>query len=199
MYKNTFGLGDEDEVEEINSSLSSNYKFKLNCDESEDACENNDKIKREKVVTNLISNFNQAQVNCQDIEDSDRVYSENSARNLNFRKESLANIKKTKATLLFTAKDHNLEEEMPEKVFSMNNIIILDSEINQARKITVEDEEGDMLMKKFLLIDASGLMDSIRKRRDGYVFFGPVAEYVKNYFKIYFLEKLYNQRFRNKF
>ncbi len=60
----------------------------------------------------------------------------------------------------------------------MNNVIILDSEINQAPKLIVEDVEGDLLFKKKLHIDASGLHDSLRKMRDGYTFFGSIKEHV---------------------
>jgi hypothetical protein len=67
----------------------------------------------------------------------------------------------------------------------MNNIVILDSEIHQAKKLILEDEEGDMLKSNYLVIDASGLTNGLRKRRDGYVFFGPVSEYVI-YFYFYF-------------
>jgi hypothetical protein len=62
----------------------------------------------------------------------------------------------------------------------MNNIIILDSEIEQAKRLIVEDEEGDFLFNNLLVIDASGLTNGLRKQRDGHVFFGPVAEYVNN-------------------
>jgi hypothetical protein len=60
----------------------------------------------------------------------------------------------------------------------MTNIVILDSEISQARKLLIEDEEGDLLFNHYLVIDASGLINGLRKKRDGYVFFGPTAEYV---------------------
>lgn len=73
----------------------------------------------------------------------------------------------------------------------MNNIVILDSEIDQAKKLTVEDEEGDLLSGYLLLIDASGYVNSSRKRRDGHVFFGPVIEYVRYFLYYYFSEKLY--------
>jgi len=83
----------------------------------------------------------------------------------------------------------------------MNNIIILDTEIAQAKKIILEDSEGDLLFNKILVIDASGLYDSLRKTRDGYVFFGPIAEYVTNFYNIYyyFLERHYNKRLRGKY
>ena len=63
----------------------------------------------------------------------------------------------------------------------MNNIVILDSEINQAPKLILEDIVGDLLFKKKLLIDASGLNDSLRNMRDGYTFFGSIKEHVINY------------------
>jgi hypothetical protein len=61
----------------------------------------------------------------------------------------------------------------------MNNIVILDSEISQAKRLVVEDEEGDLLYNHYLVIDASGLLNGLRKKRDGYVFFGPTAEFVR--------------------
>lgn len=60
----------------------------------------------------------------------------------------------------------------------MDNIIVLDSEINQAHKLILEDIEGNLLFNKKLLIDASGLSESLRKMRDGYTFFGTSKEYV---------------------
>jgi hypothetical protein len=65
-----------------------------------------------------------------------------------------------------------------EKVFCMNNIVVLDTEIAQARKLILEDVEGNLLFNQILTIDASGLVNSLRKMRDGYVFFGPVEEHV---------------------
>jgi len=60
----------------------------------------------------------------------------------------------------------------------MNNIIIHDSEISQAHKLYLHDIEGSLLFNNKLIIDASGLDKSLRKMRDGFTFFGPVAEYV---------------------
>jgi hypothetical protein len=78
----------------------------------------------------------------------------------------------------------------------MNNIVILDSEIKQARKLKLEDFEGNFLNNQTLMIDAGGLNNSLRKMRDGHTFFGPVAEYVINYTYIslisIILEKLSN-------
>ncbi len=60
----------------------------------------------------------------------------------------------------------------------MNNIIIHDSEISQAPKLYLHDVEGSLLFNNKLFIDASGLDKSLRKMRDGFTFFGSVAEYV---------------------
>jgi hypothetical protein len=60
----------------------------------------------------------------------------------------------------------------------MNNIVILDNEIKQANKLILQDIEGNLLKRNNLLIDASGLSNSLRKMRDGHTFFGPVADYV---------------------
>lgn len=61
----------------------------------------------------------------------------------------------------------------------MNNIILLDIEINQAKRLKLEDVEGNLLFNQKLLIDAGGLVNSLRKMRDGHSFFGTVVEYVK--------------------
>jgi hypothetical protein len=66
----------------------------------------------------------------------------------------------------------------------MNNICILDYEIKQAKKLTLEDVEGDLLFNSVLMIDASGLVNSLRKMRDGYTFFGPVRDHVRRYINI---------------
>lgn len=60
----------------------------------------------------------------------------------------------------------------------MHDIVVMDHEIEHEKKLVIEDEEGNLLNKKVLVIDASGLVDSIRKMRDGYTFFGTMAEYV---------------------
>jgi hypothetical protein len=60
----------------------------------------------------------------------------------------------------------------------VNNICILDSEIISAKKLILEDEEGDLLSGNILIIDASGLKGGLRKMRDGHVFFGHHPSYV---------------------
>jgi hypothetical protein len=60
------------------------------------------------------------------------------------------------------------------------NIIILDSEIKTSKKIKVEDAVGDLLFGRMLLIDAAGLQNSLRNKRDGYSFFGNMKEKVRN-------------------
>jgi hypothetical protein len=57
-------------------------------------------------------------------------------------------------------------------------VIILDWEIEEAKKLILEDVEGNLLCQQLLIIDASGLTQSIRKKRDGHTFFGPVETYV---------------------
>lgn len=83
----------------------------------------------------------------------------------------------------------------------MNNIVILDSEICQAKRLVVEDYEGKLLFGNILVIDASGYVNSLRKRRDGHVFFGPVAEYVSlliKDFTTFIIERLCYKRFHRK-
>lgn len=67
----------------------------------------------------------------------------------------------------------------------MHNLIILDNEIQTANKLLLQDEEGELLWKKLLIIDASGLQTGLRKKRDGFTFFGPDANYVKINFNIF--------------
>lgn len=61
----------------------------------------------------------------------------------------------------------------------MNNLVILDSEIKQAKMLSLEDVEGNLFFGNYLMIDASGLINGLRKMRDGYSFFGPVEKYVR--------------------
>jgi hypothetical protein len=69
----------------------------------------------------------------------------------------------------------------------------MDTEIRHAKKLILEDEEGQLLFKNVLFIDASGLHNSLRKRRDGYAFFGTIAEYVYLLNIFYYLEKYNHQ------
>lgn len=57
-------------------------------------------------------------------------------------------------------------------------MVILDWEIDEAKKLILEDVEGSILFQQLLIIDASGLTQSLRKKRDGFSFFGPVETYV---------------------
>lgn len=66
-------------------------------------------------------------------------------------------------------KDKRLK--LNENEILLNNII-LDEEIAIAPRLTIEDLDGNLLNGKKLLIDAAGLFNSIRKKRDGIVFFG---------------------------
>lgn len=77
----------------------------------------------------------------------------------------------------------------------MNNIVILDSEIKQAKMLSLEDVEGNLLKGNFLMIEASGLTNSLRKMRDGYCFFGPIERYVIIFYSNLIIEKLYHKRF----
>ena len=71
------------------------------------------------------------------------------------------------------------------------NSIILDTEINNASKLIIEDIEGDMLFRKKLKIDAGGLQESLRNMRDGYTFFGSVKEDVRKLLIFLFIEQTY--------
>jgi len=75
----------------------------------------------------------------------------------------------------------------------MNNTVILDSEIKQAKNLKLEDIEGNLLNNKKLIIDAGGLSTGLRKMRDGHTFFGTVAEHVIH-INLNFLEKLCHKR-----
>lgn len=52
------------------------------------------------------------------------------------------------------------------------NAIILDEEIALAPRLILQDLEGNLLNGKKLIIDAAGLRNSLRIKRDGIVFFG---------------------------
>lgn len=59
------------------------------------------------------------------------------------------------------------------------NIVILDSEIKSAKKIILEDFTGNLLYGKQLFIDAGGMKNGLRKKRDGFTFLGFEPEEVK--------------------
>lgn len=61
---------------------------------------------------------------------------------------------------------------------NLQNLVIMDNEIQGATKLILQDEEGEILWNKLLIIDASGLQTGLRKKRDGFTFFGSVANYV---------------------
>jgi hypothetical protein len=57
--------------------------------------------------------------------------------------------------------------------------VIHDSEIKNIHKIQLEDLNGDILNRQKLTIDAAGLSNSYRNKRDGFTFFGPIKEIVR--------------------
>lgn len=73
----------------------------------------------------------------------------------------------------------------------MNDNVILDQEVEQAPKLTLEDDTGTLLRKRIVKINAAGSKESLRRMRDGYTFFGPVDIYVSK--EILNIEKLYHQ------
>lgn len=58
----------------------------------------------------------------------------------------------------------------------MNNMVILDSEIRNAKKIMIEDLNGCLLSGKKVYINASGVIGSLRNKRDGISNFGAQME-----------------------
>jgi hypothetical protein len=68
-----------------------------------------------------------------------------------------------------------METENSSRIHNINsypNNIILDHEIKAARKLVLSDEIGDFLFKKIATINAAGLENGLRNKRDGYSFFG---------------------------
>lgn len=63
--------------------------------------------------------------------------------------------------------------------FNTNNIVILDAEIAAAKKLLLEDVSGILLNGERLQIDASGLKNGLRNKRDGFAFFG-INKSIKN-------------------
>jgi hypothetical protein len=59
-----------------------------------------------------------------------------------------------------------------------HNIVILDCEIEHARKLCLKDVEGDLLRGEILYINAAGLQNGMRNMRDGHCFFGTVDKIV---------------------
>jgi hypothetical protein len=59
-----------------------------------------------------------------------------------------------------------------------HNIVILDCEIENAKKLCLKDVEGDLLKGEKLYINAAGLQNGLRNMRDGHSFFGTVEKMV---------------------
>lgn len=77
--------------------------------------------------------------------------------------------------LLFTIISEGKKEDNDNKeptVFMKNNIVILDKEIEENNKMILSDYKGESLHNEQLIINAAGLINSLRQMRDGYVYFG---------------------------
>ena len=75
--------------------------------------------------------------------------------------------------------------ELNDKVYNKNGIVILDEDVDQNKKILIQDMKGDALKGKQLIITAAGLEHSLRRLRDGCTYFGVNKTYggmIINYF-----------------
>ena len=78
---------------------------------------------------------------------------------------------------LFSPKNLNLSNKP--FVMNMRRDVILDSEIkNNPTFVLTDYEDGTLLNKETLIINAAGLQKGLRNMRDGYSFFGVVKELV---------------------
>jgi hypothetical protein len=59
-----------------------------------------------------------------------------------------------------------------------HNIVILDCEIEHAKKLCLKDVDCDLFKGETLYINAAGLQDGLRNMRDGHCFFGTVDRIV---------------------
>lgn len=64
----------------------------------------------------------------------------------------------------------NVDESATEFTTNRN---ITDEDIKNATTLLLQDEEGELLRNSSLRINAAGLLNGIRKSKDGIVFFGP--------------------------
>ena len=85
-------------------------------------------------------------------------------------------INKKPSNLLFTiiseGKDLNELNEKEDIVYNKNGIVIIDQEIEDNKKMILQDIKGDALKGEQLIITEAGLERSLRKLRDGYTYFG---------------------------
>ena len=82
---------------------------------------------------------------------------------------------KKRKNLLFTIISEGKKEDNDNKepsVFMKNKIVILDREIEENHKLILSDYKGEALHNEELIINAAGLVSSLRQMRDGYVYFG---------------------------
>jgi len=94
---------------------------------------------------------------------------------LNKKIDSNTNVKS------YVGVDHSLIETLPLEVI-LKNVIITDAEIENNKKLSLTEQEGDMLPtdQKKLIITARGLENSLRQKQDGCTYFGLKKENSKN-------------------
>lgn len=69
-----------------------------------------------------------------------------------------------------------MSKDNEDKAFSMSNIVILDKEIEQNKRLRIQDHEGELLNGNTLTVNAGGLDGGRRQMRDGYTFFGSLLK-----------------------
>lgn len=91
-----------------------------------------------------------------------------------------------------TMEKNNTQEIEYEKLkpYWVDKILILDKEIFNNNSFELTDEEGTLLFNQRLILNAGGLVNSLRHLRDGHAFFGTIENYVSHIYYSH-IEKLH--------
>ncbi len=65
--------------------------------------------------------------------------------------------------------------------FNIGKNVILDEDVKHSNKLMIEEETGELLFNKKLIVNAAGLETGLRGKRDGMTFFGSTDKYVTLY------------------
>lgn len=93
-----------------------------------------------------------------------------------------------------TMEQNNTQEIEYEKLkpYWVGEILILDQEIFNNNSFELTDEVGTLLFNQRLILNAGGLVNSLRHLRDGHAFFGTIENYVsRNHIYDSHIEKLH--------
>lgn len=61
------------------------------------------------------------------------------------------------------------------------NSSALDQEVTSTKMLHIEDIEGDLFFNQKLFIEANGLKNGLRGKKDGFAFFGSITHYVSHF------------------